>query len=117
VIDSENEYAREEHLNRLRTKRDAYVAIFGPPGSPTPLGAVVLADLDTFCTTYTESIHMDKAGRMDPYTTIYRDGKKAVALRIRQMINWSESYGNSSGHSGDSSGSSTRSGGEPAGGD
>ena len=62
------------------------MALFGPPGKPTPFGAVVLEDLDRFCTTYTESVHFDTQGRMDPYTTIYRDGKKAVALRIRQML-------------------------------
>lgn len=81
-------------LARLRQKHEAYVALFGPPGEPTPLGAVVLEDLDRFCTTWSESVHFDNTGRMDPYTTIYRDGKKSVALRIRQMIDWSE-HGNS----------------------
>lgn len=57
------------------------------------MGEVVLRDLDVFCTTFKESIHMDRTGRLDPYTTIYRDGKKAVALRIHQMIEWSE-HGN-----------------------
>lgn len=88
--EAENELAREEHLARIRAKRDAYVAIFGSPGHPTPLGAIVLADLDGFCTTFRESVHMDAQGRMDPYTTIYRDGKKAVALRIREMIAYGE---------------------------
>lgn len=88
---------REEALIRLRQRREAYVALFGSPGKPTPFGEIVLRDLDAFCTTYKESIHMDSQGRMDPYTTIYRDGKKAVALRIRQMINWSE-YGDSNGN-------------------
>lgn len=89
-LDEENNQARESAIDRVRIKRDAYVKLFGPPGDPTPLGAVVLADLDEFCTTWRESIHMDSTGRMDPYTTIYRDGKKAVALRIRKMIEWSE---------------------------
>lgn len=66
------------------------MALFGPAGSPTPFGALVLADLDTFCTTWRESVHIDSQGRMDPYTTIYRDGKKAVALRIRQMLDYQE---------------------------
>lgn len=80
----------------MRQIRAAYVALFGPPGQPTPLGELVLADLDGFCTTWRESIHMDQQGRMDPYTTIYRDGKKAVALRIRQMIEYTEiEHGNS----------------------
>lgn len=96
-VSDENEASRKASTERLERKRAAYVALFGPPGNPTPLGQVVLEDLDTFCTTYTESIHMDASGRMDPYTTIYRDGKKAVALRIRKMINWSDDA-NSSGN-------------------
>lgn len=86
----ENEQARQAQLERLRLKHDAYVKLFGLPGQPTPLGAVVLEDLDTFCTTWSESIHLDAQGRIDPYATIYRDGKKSVALRIRKMIEWSE---------------------------
>lgn len=89
-VSAENEASNENSRSKLRAKRDAYVALFGPPGSPTPLGEVVLADLDRFCKTYDESIHMDKDNRLDPFTTIYRDGKKAVALRIRAMISWSE---------------------------
>jgi hypothetical protein len=77
-------------IERIRIKHVAYFKLFGSLSDPTPLGAVVLADLDAFCTTWRESIHIDSQGRMDPYTTIYRDGKKAVALRIREMINWSE---------------------------
>ena len=84
------ELEREEGLARLRLKHEAYVALFGPPNKLTPFGKIVLEDLDAFCTTFRESIHMDRAGRMDPYTTIYRDGKKAVALRIREMINRSD---------------------------
>lgn len=93
---TEEEREREAGLAKLRQKHEAYIALFGPPGKPTPFGRVVLDDLDVFCTTYTESIHMDRMGRMDPYTTIYRDGKKAVALRIRQMINRSEANDDSS---------------------
>jgi len=92
----ENERAQQEQLERLRVKRDAYLKLFGPPGSPTPYGKTVLDDLDIFCTTYTESVHFDAHRRMDPFTTIYRDGKKAVALRIRQMIEWSEDNDHSS---------------------
>jgi hypothetical protein len=89
----DNESARERMLAQLRAKNAAYVKLFGPPGRPTPEGEVVLADLDGFCAFWRESIHMDAQGRMDPYTTIYRDGKRAVATRIRKMIEWSESDG------------------------
>lgn len=94
-LESENSQAQEDALSRLRTKRDAYVKLFGLPGQRTPLGLIVLDDLDRFCKRGQESIHMDGGGRMDPYTTIYRDGKKAVADRIHLMIEWSEN-GNSS---------------------
>lgn len=91
----EQELERQRALARLAEKHEAYLSLFGPPGKPTPYGAVVLADLDAFCTTFRESVHFDAHQRMDPYTTIYRDGKKAVALRIRQMLEWSE-HGSSS---------------------
>ena len=80
---------RQEAIDRLRQTSEAYVALFGPPGKPTPFGGVVLDDLDRFCTTFRESVHYDATKRMDPFTTIYRDGKKAVALRIRAMLEWS----------------------------
>lgn len=79
----------------MRIKHDAYVKVFGPPGKPNPLAAIVLEDLDRFCARNRESIHMDSTGRMDPYTTIYRDGKRAVADRIHLMIAWSENVDSS----------------------
>jgi hypothetical protein len=89
-LDDENSLAQSQALERLRVKRDAYLKLFGPPGARTPLGQVVLDDLDRFCKRGQESIHLDATGRLDPYTTIYRDGKKAVADRIHLMIEWSD---------------------------
>lgn len=94
-LELENQQAQEAALNLVRAKRDAYVKLFGLPGHRTPLGAIVLDDLDRFCKRGQESIHLDSTGRLDPYTTIYRDGKKSVADRIHLMIEWSEN-GNSS---------------------
>lgn len=87
---------REAYIGHLRHVHEAYVKLFGPPGEPTVYGQVVLDDLDRFCTTFRESIHMDAERRMDPFTTIYRDGKKAVALRIRQMLEWTDADRSSS---------------------
>jgi len=98
--DEEAERTRQEYLERVRLKHDAYVQLFGTAGHPTPLGQVVLEDLDRFCRRGEESIHMDEQGRMDPYTTIYRDGKKAVADRIHAMIEWSDHDNSSSGSNG-----------------
>lgn len=95
--DDENEKARLEHLERVRLKHDAYLQLFGTPGNLNPVGQVVLDDLDQFCTRGRESIHMDREGRLDPFTTIYRDGKKAVADRIHAMIEWSDNGNSSSG--------------------
>lgn len=81
----ENERARQAHLERIRLKHDAYLTVFD-----NPVGRLVLEDLDRFCKRGAESIHMDAQGRMDPFTTIYRDGKKAVADRIHAMIDWSD---------------------------
>ncbi len=72
----------------MRVKHEAYLKMFGPPGDRTPLGAVILEDLDLFCKRGNETLHFDSTGRLDPYTTIYRDGKKAVADRIHAMIEW-----------------------------
>src|ERR1700744_894416 len=96
-LEQENSLAQKEAQERLRLKHEAYRKLFGPPGERTPYGAIVLADLDRFCRRGDESIHMDASGRMDPYTTIYRDGKKVVADRIHAMIEWSQD-GNSSGN-------------------
>jgi hypothetical protein len=81
---------QDEALERLRLKKDAYTKLFGTPDNLTPYGKVVLADLDAFCARNRETIHMDSNGRLDPYTTVYRDGKRAVADRIYLMITWSE---------------------------
>lgn len=88
----ENERARQEHLEKLRLKHEAYLTVFD-----NPVGQLVLEDIDRFCKRGAESIHMDAHGRMDPYTTIYRDGKKAVADRIHAMIEWSNHDNSNSG--------------------
>jgi len=88
----ENERARLDHLERTRLKHEAYATIFN-----NPVGKLVLDDIDRFCKRGDESIHMDREGRMDPFTTIYRDGKKAVADRIHAMIDWSGNDNSSSG--------------------
>lgn len=92
MSDDENEAARQAYLESRRLLHDAYVTVFN-----NPVGQRVLEDLDRFCKRGHESIHMDAHGRMDPYTTIYRDGKKAVADRIHLMIEWSDDVNSSSG--------------------
>lgn len=76
-------------MDRIRAKSDAYIKVFGPPGSPTDFAKTVLEDLQKFCRYGDETIHLDNSGRLDPYTTIYRDGKKAVIDRIYKMLDWS----------------------------
>lgn len=78
---------------RMMEVRDAYLKIFGPPGEPTPYGKVVLEDLEKFCTLWVESIHRTSDGAIDPFGTIYRDGKKAVALRIHGWLRWRDDHG------------------------
>lgn len=89
----DNEAERQVHLQQFRDKAQAYAKIFGEPGKPTPYGKIVLDDLDSFCTMWRESIHMTSTGAMCPYTTVYRDGKKAVAQRIHQWLRWRETDG------------------------
>jgi len=87
----ENEAARLDYIESRRRLHDAYATVFN-----NPVGQRVLQDLDGFCKRGHETIHMDKEGRMDPYTTIYRDGKKAVADRIHLMLEWSGNDNSSS---------------------
>jgi hypothetical protein len=87
--DDANEIARQQYLESRRLLHDAYTKLFGMPGNINPIAQVVLDDIDKFCKRGDESIHMDREGRMDPFTTIYRDGKKSVADRIHKLIEWS----------------------------
>ena len=94
----ENEQAQAEAIARQRLKRDAYVALFGPPGKPTPLGEVVLRDLERFVRYGDTAVTRDKTGRYDGGATAYNNGMQDVVKRIHLMIKWSEGHGDSSGN-------------------
>lgn len=95
MSDEESERARQAHLEKLHLKHDAYFQTFN-----NPVGQLVLEDIDRFCKRGAESIHMDAQQRMDPFTTIYRDGKRSVADRIHAMIEWSGNDNSSDGTNG-----------------
>ena len=87
----ENELAREESLKHLRDVRDAYLQVFGPPEHRTPLGAIILQDLERFCRYQDEILYVSKqSGVSDPHVTHYQLGKQTVINRIHTRINWSE---------------------------
>lgn len=81
--------AQAREAARLAQLHEAYLNVFGGPESRTPFGALILADLEVFTRFSQETISMDTLQRVDPYKTIYRDGKQAVVKRIHMRINWS----------------------------
>src|SRR5579871_722110 len=82
---------RERFLQRCRTLRDAFVAVFGPPGKRTPHGAMILEELERF-TNYTKLIReQDTTGQTDIYRTGIKEGRREVMQAIHNLIEWKES--------------------------
>lgn len=80
----------ERQLAEYRRARDAFVAIFGPTGKPTPYGAVVLEYLDKFAGRGKLQIAEDRDGATDIPRTFRNVGRREVADAIHDMIAWKE---------------------------
>ena len=89
-MSEENEQARSEALARMRKKQEAYRAVFGPADNRTPLGAVILEDLERFARYHDRSIYRDLQGRFDGGSTAYNMGMHDLVKRIHLMITRSE---------------------------
>lgn len=71
--------------------RDAFVAVFGPPGQRTPQGAIILDELEKF-TNWTKLIReQDTTGQTDIYRTGIKEGRREVMQAIHNLIEWKES--------------------------
>ena len=89
-IDEVNAIAKAQQIARLRILRDAFVAVFGPPGAPTVPGALVLDYLDHFCKRSAFSIALDNSGQTDVSRTFARMGLRQAADEIHRLISWRE---------------------------
>ena len=86
-----NVLERERMLQRYRQVRDAFVAVFGPPGKRTPHGALILDELEKF-TNWTKLIReQDTTGQTDIYRTGIKEGRREVMQAIHNLIEWKES--------------------------
>lgn len=90
-VQEENEVGHARQLQRYRSMRDAFVAVFGPPGQRTPQGAIILDELEKF-TNWTKLIReQDTTGQTDIYRTGIKEGRREVMQAIHNLIEWKES--------------------------
>lgn len=90
-VEAHNRREREAALARYRKLRDAFVAVFGPPGQPNPQAAIVLEEIDRYCNRRAFSVALDTNGQTDVPRTFARMGLRDAADRIHRMIEWKES--------------------------
>ena len=89
-IGEENELERARQLGRFRTVRDAFLAVFGPPGKRTPQGGVVLEELEKYCGNRKLINEVDSTGATDIYRTARKHGRCDVIQVIHDAIEWKE---------------------------
>jgi hypothetical protein len=82
--------ARDEQLREMRRLRDAFVAVFGPPGQRTPYGDIVLKHLDKFCGRAKLQVAVDNHNQTDIFRTARMVGRRDVIDAIHNAIEWKE---------------------------
>jgi hypothetical protein len=91
TVQEHNALEQARQLARYRQVRDAFVAVFGPPGKRTPHGAIILEELERF-TNWTKLIReQDTTGQTDIYRTGIKEGRREVMQAIHNLIEWKES--------------------------
>jgi len=74
-------------LHRLLFKRQAYRRLLmDNQGNLLPDAAVVMQDLSVLCCAHNTTLRIGQGG-IDPYATIYAEGRREVWLRIQKMLN------------------------------
>lgn len=91
TVAQENEIEQARALARYRKVRDAFVAVFGPPGKRTPHGAVILEELERFTNWRKPIREEDTTGRTDTFRTARKQGRYEVMQAIHNAIEWRES--------------------------
>jgi hypothetical protein len=91
TTEEENALGRERQLQRYRAMRDAFLQVFGSPGARTPLGGVIIAELERFTLWGKPVCVMDSTGQTDIYRTGINEGRREVMQAIHNLIEWKES--------------------------
>lgn len=90
-VEQQNQVEKARQLQRYRSARDAFLAVFGPPGKRTPHGAIILDELERF-TNFSKLIReQDTLGQTDIYRTGIKEGRREVMQAIHNLIEWKES--------------------------
>lgn len=89
MIDEPHEEERQKARQEFLKLRQAYLDVFGEIGKPTPLGQLILDDLERFTAHRSETLVVSEtAGLVDIHATVYRAGKQAVMKRIYARLTW-----------------------------
>lgn len=99
TVAEDNAIALAKEISRQRALRDAFLAVFGPPGKRTPHGATIIEHLELF-TNYRRPITtLDSTGQTDVHRYFTAIGRQQVMQAIHNAIEWRESDVNTSGSS------------------
>lgn len=88
--EEENRLNEERQKARYRKVRDAFLKTFGPPGARTPLGTVMLEELERFCNYRKLIRELDTTGQTDIYRTGIKEGRREAMQAIHDLIEWRE---------------------------
>lgn len=90
TTEEENRLQEERQRARYRKVRDAFLGTFGPPGARTPLGTIMLEELERFCNYRKLIREMDSTGQTDIYRTGIKEGRREAMQAIHDLIEWRE---------------------------
>lgn len=91
TVDQENEIAYAQQLSRARQLAAAFRDVFGLPGHRTPLGEIILSELERFCSWNSLISERDQNGRIDDLAHHQKYGRYQVIKAIHNLIEWKES--------------------------
>lgn len=91
TVDEQNQLEQARQIARYRNCRDAFLAVFGPPGARTPHGATIIEELEKFTNWKKLIREQDSTGQTDIYRTGIKEGRREVMQAIHNLIEWRES--------------------------
>jgi hypothetical protein len=91
TVAEQNEAERAKKLAHMKHVGAAFRDVFGPPDKRTPLGGVILTELERFCGRNIPQNVLDNNGRVDELATWRKLGRWDVLETIRNAIEWRES--------------------------
>jgi hypothetical protein len=90
TVEEHNEIERRRRVSDMRRIRDAMLAVFGPPGKRTPMGAIILEELERFTNYRRPCPQQDTVGQTDVYRTGVQEGRRQVIETLHNAIDWKE---------------------------